>query len=120
MTHIAKGLRAAYGLSAGGQAGAEAKGDADRLPCVDSWGDIDRCLMQLLGCLQVSRLVQMQKETLADERAIVLGEHKAELKTLVSVMSASINRDLPTRIEEMVGRAVRLYPGPLTFCLQTL
>ena len=68
----------------------------------------------------MSRLVQMQKETLADERAIVLGEHKAELKTLVSVMSASINRDLPARIEEMVGRAVRLYPGPLTFCLQTL
>ena len=63
-------------------------------------------LKQLLGCLQVTRLVQMQKETLADERAIVLGEHKAELKTLVSVMSASINRDLPARIEEMIGRAV--------------
>ena len=72
-----------------------------------------------LGCLQVSRLVQMQKETLADERAIVLGEHKAELKTLVSVMSASINRDLPVRIEEMVGRAVRLHPFPLTLCLQS-
>lgn len=68
--------------------------------------------MLLLGCLQVSRLVQMQKETLADERAVILGEHKAELKTLVSVMSASINRDLPARIEEMIGRAVCL---PLRF-----
>ena len=61
----------------------------------------------------------MQKETLADERAVVLGEHKAELKTLVSVMSASINRDLPARIEDMIGRAVRLPLRSLTPCLRS-
>ena len=55
---------------------------------------------------QVSRLMQAQKEQLADERAVILGEHKKELQTLVSVMSASVNRDLPARIEGMVTREV--------------
>ena len=31
----------------------------------------------------------MQKEQLADERAVILAEHKMELQTLASVMSAS-------------------------------
>ncbi len=57
--------------------------------------------------VQVSRLMQAQKEQLADERAVILGEHKKELQTLVSVMSASVNRDLPARIEGMVTREVR-------------
>ena len=62
-----------------------------------------RCALRV----QVSRLMQAQKEQLADERAVILGEHKKELQTLVSVMSASVNRDLPARIEGMVTREVR-------------
>lgn len=50
--------------------------------------------------------MQLQKEQLADERVVILGEHKKELQTLVSVMSASINRDLPARIEGMASREV--------------
>ena len=61
--------------------------------------------------VQVSRLMQAQKEQLADERAVILGEHKKELQALVSVMSASVNRDLPARIEGMVAREVRPPPG---------
>jgi len=58
---------------------------------------------------QVNKLMQAQKEQLADERAIILAEHKKELQTLVSVMSASVNRDLPNRIEGIVTREVRLH-----------
>ena len=65
--------------------------------------------------VQVNRLMQAQKEQLADERVVILGEHKKELQTLVSVMSASVNRDLPARIEGMVTREVR--QAPLTFSL---
>jgi len=54
--------------------------------------------------LQVNRLVQKQAETVEAERTALMAQQHKDLEKLIAAISASVNRDLPLRIEEMVRR----------------
>ena len=60
--------------------------------------------------------MQAQREQLAEERTVIMAEHKKELSQLISVMSASVNRDLPARIEGAITREASQPDLPILLC----
>ena len=56
--------------------------------------------------LQVSQLTKSQGSLMAEDRRAVLAEQQASMERLVSLISASINRDLPLRMEDLVKAEV--------------
>ncbi len=56
--------------------------------------------------VQVNRLIQKQAETIEAERTVLMAEQHKDLEKLIAAISASVNRDLPLRIEEMMRREV--------------
>lgn len=55
---------------------------------------------------QVSQLHKSQGSLVAEDRRAVLAEQQASMEQLVSLISASINRDLPLRMEGIVRAEV--------------
>jgi hypothetical protein len=55
---------------------------------------------------QVNRLIQKQSEAIENERTALVAEQHKDLEKLIAAISASINRDLPLRMEDMVRREV--------------
>jgi hypothetical protein len=54
----------------------------------------------------VNRLLQNQAEVIEAERMALVAEQHKELEKLIAAISASVNRDLPLRMEEMIRREV--------------
>lgn len=65
---------------------------------------IDDCLLRV----QLNRIVKTQGGLMAEDRRALLAEQQASMERLVSLISASINRDLPLRMEEIVRAEVCL------------
>lgn len=63
-------------------------------------------LILLLRSSQVNRLLQNQAEVIEAERTALVAEQHKELEKLIAAISASVNRDLPLRMEEMIRREV--------------
>jgi len=53
---------------------------------------------------QVAKLFQKQARVLADERAEIVGEANASLEKLLALISASVNRDLPKRLDDLLAK----------------
>ena len=56
--------------------------------------------------VQVNRIMKSQGGLMAEDRRALLAEQQASMERLVSLISASINRDLPLRMEEIVRAEV--------------
>ncbi|BDA40748.1 probable enhancer of mRNA-decapping protein 4 [Coccomyxa sp. Obi] len=63
---------------------------------------------------QVNRLVQKQAELIEAERTALVAEQHKDLEKLIAAISASVNRDLPLRIEEMMRRELTNMSNTLT------
>ncbi|KAL0055405.1 hypothetical protein WJX82_000055 [Trebouxia sp. C0006] len=62
--------------------------------------------LQLAFDAQVNRVMKTQGGLMAEDRQALLAEQQASMERLVSLISASINRDLPLRMEEIVRAEV--------------
>ncbi|DBA67146.1 TPA: hypothetical protein ACH3X2_001468 [Trebouxia sp. C0005] len=62
--------------------------------------------LQLAFDAQVNRIMKTQGGLMAEDRQALLAEQQASMERLVSLISASINRDLPLRMEEIVRAEV--------------
>lgn len=58
--------------------------------------------------VQVNRIVKAQGGLMAEDRRALVSEQQASMERLASLISASINRDLPLRMEEIVRAEVTL------------
>lgn len=56
--------------------------------------------------MQVSTMVKSQAGMVGEERRVLLAEQNASLERLVKNISATINRDLPLRMEEIIRAEV--------------
>ena len=56
--------------------------------------------------MQVSKMVKSQGSTMAEDRRALLAEQNASMEQLVNIISATVNRDLPLRMEEIVRAEV--------------
>lgn len=57
--------------------------------------------------------MQKHQEAIENERTALVAEQHKDLEKLIAAISASINRDLPLRIEEMVRRELTALGGNL-------
>ncbi|DBB06573.1 hypothetical protein WJX77_011875 [Trebouxia sp. C0004] len=62
--------------------------------------------LQLAFDAQVNRIVKTQGGLMTEDRQALLAEQQASMERLVGLISASINRDLPLRLEEIVRAEV--------------
>lgn len=62
--------------------------------------------MNLFISSQVSQMSKSQNSLVAEDRRVVLAEQQACMERLVNLISASINRDLPLRMEGIVRAEV--------------
>lgn len=62
--------------------------------------------------IQVNRIVKAQGGLMAEDRRALVSEQQASMERLASLISASINRDLPLRMEEIVRAEVTLQHHP--------
>ena len=60
---------------------------------------------------QVARLFRSQAKAVADERAALLAEQYKQTEKLITAISASVNRDLPARVEAMLKREIVAMAG---------
>ena len=65
-----------------------------------------------LFVVQVNRIVKAQGGLMAEDRRALVSEQQASMERLASLISASINRDLPLRMEEIVRAEVTLQWHP--------
>ncbi len=56
-------------------------------------------------------MLQKQAEAIEAERMALVAEQHKDLEKLIAAISASVNRDLPLRIEEMVRRELAALGG---------
>lgn len=61
----------------------------------------------------MNRLAQKQAETVEAERTALMAQQHKDLEKLIAAISASVNRDLPLRIEEMVRRELAGLAGSI-------
>lgn len=74
------------------------------------------CLYRSLGhtCLQVTKMMKSQGSMVAEDRRVLLAEQNASMERLVNSISATVNRDLPLRMEEIVRAEVHSTSTALT------
>ena len=61
-------------------------------------------------------MMKSQVGMVGEERRVLLAEQHASLERLVSSISATINRDLPLRVEEIVRAEVSHQPTGMLCC----
>lgn len=64
--------------------------------------------------MQVNKLNKAHAKAMAEERRALLAEEHAHMERLLAAISASINRDLPERLEGMVRAQLAALPPPLS------
>ena len=52
----------------------------------------------------MAKLFQKQARVLADERAELVADANASLEKLLALISASVNRDLPKRLDDLLAK----------------
>ena len=68
---------------------------------------------------KVSKMMKSQGGLIAEDRRALLAEQNASMERLVSIISATVNRDLPLRMEEIVRAEVQC-TFPLQNCWSEL
>ena len=63
--------------------------------------------------MQVAKLVKAQAKVTAEERRALLAEEHANMERLLATISASINRDLPQRLDDLMRAQLAEMPPPL-------
>ena len=58
--------------------------------------------------------MQKQAKLIETERTVLVAEQHKDLEKLIAAISASVNRDLPLRIEEMMRRELNNMSNTLT------
>ena len=66
------------------------------------------CMGSIAAYMQIARLVKAQDCLMANDRRALLDEQQASMERLVSIISSSVHRDLPLRMEEIVKAEVCL------------
>lgn len=56
--------------------------------------------------MQVTRLLEAQLKVVGEERKALVEQERQSIQRLLTTISASVNRDLPKRIEEITVREV--------------
>lgn len=65
-------------------------------------------------------MMKSQGSMVAEDRQVLLAEQNASMERLVNSISATVNRDLPLRMEEIVRAEVHTTGTGLTCCTMNL